>query len=448
MISRSIKAKLAVFVAITVISLASMFVFYMRGPASLGIGVYHVSLQMRDSGGLYQGAQVSYRSVPVGIVQSLSATRTGALANLRIDQGISIPSDLAAQVRSMSAIGEQYVNLVPSPKAGPAILRDGSVIKAEDVSLPTPSVEVLHNVDKLMTSINSSDLSTTVNELAKAVGNNSEDLGTLVAAASSLQKQANADLEPTMRLLNGLQVLLQQQADAGPKTLSAFAHLNHVAGRLASSDQELRDLLTHTPDALDQVGALSGQLQQPLPSLLAGAATVGNVLSTYRKNIEQVLTILPAETSGFQTAVPPSLINQTIPEARVSFKLSVNNPPECTTGYAEAGHMRDPNDLTPKAPSIGDYCKVPHADPRVVRGARNNPCPNSSARAATPAQCGLSFPLYSVPSTPSALRKVVFFDPTTNTARTADGSSVPISSIALSPGRPTTTLALLTPAGR
>ena len=46
-----------------------------------------------------------------------------------------IPADLQAEVRSVSAVGEQYVDLRPRTDSGP-YLQNGSVITAENATHP------------------------------------------------------------------------------------------------------------------------------------------------------------------------------------------------------------------------------------------------------------------------------------------------------------------------
>ena len=55
----------------------------------------------------------------------MHATSAGAIATLSLASSPKVPADLQAQVHSMSAVGEQYVDLQPRVHTGP-YLRDGS----------------------------------------------------------------------------------------------------------------------------------------------------------------------------------------------------------------------------------------------------------------------------------------------------------------------------------
>src|SRR5207342_3373179 len=110
-----------------VVALGIMVFSYMGLPATLGVGVYGVTLELPEAGGLYQRGNVTYRGTHVGIVKSLNITDTGVAAHLRLDSDIAIPADVDAEVHSQSAVGELYVQLIPRSGDGPK-LKDGDVI--------------------------------------------------------------------------------------------------------------------------------------------------------------------------------------------------------------------------------------------------------------------------------------------------------------------------------
>lgn len=77
-----------------------------------------VTLELPDTGGLYRFSNVTYRGVQIGKVTAVGPTATGVKATLQRDTSPKIPADVHAAVRSMSAVGEQYVGLVPRSDSG------------------------------------------------------------------------------------------------------------------------------------------------------------------------------------------------------------------------------------------------------------------------------------------------------------------------------------------
>src|ERR1700742_1081193 len=132
--------QLAVLSLVTVLSCGAMAFNFMKLPATLfGIGEYTVTVDLPQSGGLYQTSVVTYRGSDVGQVKSVDITATGVRARLAMRSGIPVPSDVQASVHSRSAIGEQYIELTPKPgKDGEhsRSLQAGDVIPVGRVDVP------------------------------------------------------------------------------------------------------------------------------------------------------------------------------------------------------------------------------------------------------------------------------------------------------------------------
>ncbi len=80
---RLTRFQLAVFAVVTAITVTLIAVFYLRLPASLGLGTYSVTADFEAGGGLYKNANVTYRGVAVGRVESVGLNRNGVDAKPR-----------------------------------------------------------------------------------------------------------------------------------------------------------------------------------------------------------------------------------------------------------------------------------------------------------------------------------------------------------------------------
>ena len=141
-LTRRIVIQLVIFSLLAVVALGIMIFGYMRLPALLGVGQYRVTVELPEAGGLYPRGNVTYRGTEVGTVESVNLTDTGVEAVLSLKSGIKIPSDLEAEVHSQSAVGEQYVPLLPRSGEGP-VLKDGDVIPQDRTRVPTDVNTVL-----------------------------------------------------------------------------------------------------------------------------------------------------------------------------------------------------------------------------------------------------------------------------------------------------------------
>src|SRR4051812_44171006 len=111
MLTRFIRIQLAVFAIVGIIGMFVMIVFYIQAPTLLGIGKMTITLELPETGNLYRFSNVTYRGVQIGKVTEVSLAPRGAKATLTLDTSPKIPADLEAEVRSISAVGEQYVDL-------------------------------------------------------------------------------------------------------------------------------------------------------------------------------------------------------------------------------------------------------------------------------------------------------------------------------------------------
>src|SRR4051812_10346633 len=161
---RQVIVQLAIFTVIALGVLAVTFLHFVKLPAMLfGVGRYTVTMQLRESGGLYDTGNVTYRGSEVGRVESVRLTDTGVIAVLSLKSGIDIPSNLKAEVHSHTAIGESYVELLPR-NATSLPLKDGDVIPLADTSVPPDINALLSAANTALSAIPRENLKTVVDE--------------------------------------------------------------------------------------------------------------------------------------------------------------------------------------------------------------------------------------------------------------------------------------------
>src|SRR6478735_5031449 len=113
MLTRFIRIQLVIFTVAGIVAMVAMGFVYLQLPTLLGIGRITVTLELPASGGLYRFSNVTYRGFQIGKVTAVDPSIDGARATLSLQTSPRIPTDLQAQVRSISAAGEQYVDLRP-----------------------------------------------------------------------------------------------------------------------------------------------------------------------------------------------------------------------------------------------------------------------------------------------------------------------------------------------
>lgn len=377
-LTRKMWIQLAVFTLIAWAAMAVMAFHFLKLPAKLfGVGRYSVTVELPETGGLYATGNVTYRGVEVGRVQSVGLTDDGVEAVLSLKSGIEIPSDLRAEVHSVSAIGEQYVDLLPrSGDARP--LRDGDVIARADTSVPPNINSLLDAANEGLQAIPRDSLKTAIDESYLAVGGLGRELAEIVKGSTTLSIDARKNLDPLISLIDNSKPVLDSQVNSSAAIQAWAAHLASVTADLERNNDAVAGFIDEQGIiiASDEARRLMERLKPTLPVLMANLSSVAQVGIAYQDSIEQLLVVLPhAVEVGQGTFVANKDTPKPYKGEYLSFNLNVNVPPACATGFLPAQQARNPSLVDHPNRAPGDlYCRVPQDSDLNVRGARNIPC--------------------------------------------------------------------------
>lgn len=371
MIDRLAKIQLSIFAVITVITLNVMAIFYLRLPATFGIGTYGVSADFVAGGGLYKNANVTYRGVAVGRVESVGLNPNGVTAHMRLNSGTAIPSNVTATVRSVSAIGEQYIDLVPPENPSSTKLRNGFRIQRQNTRIGQDVADLLRQAETLLGSLGDTRLRELLHEAFIATNGAGPELARLIESARLLVDEANANYPQVSQLIDQAGPFLQAQIRAGGDIKSLADGLARFTWQLRAADPRLRDTLADAPDAIDEANTAFSGIRPSFPALAASLANLGRVGVIYHKSIEQLLVVFPALFAAIITSAGG------VPQdegAKLDFKIDLHDPPPCMTGFLPPPLVRSPADESVREIPRDMYCKTAQNDPSTVRGARNYPC--------------------------------------------------------------------------
>lgn len=373
MINTRVRLQLLAFVIVTVLGVSYVSVRYLGAGALFGAGPYPVTLQLTDSGGIFTGADVTYRGVSVGRVGPLRLTSQGVDAQLEIDPDAPpIPADSDAVVSNLSVIGEQFVDLRPVRGDGPT-LRAGSVIPAARTSTPVPIGDLIAHLDTFLRSVPLDSLRTVVHELGTAFTGTGADLQILLDSTDAFTRDAIAALPQTVTLIRDGRVVLQTQNEQSSSIISFSRDLALLATQLRSSDPDLRRLIVTAPQFADQTSGLLRESGTQIGQLLADLLTVSRVTLPRQAALRHLLSVYPVVTGGTDSSVVPD-------DGFVHLGLALNlfDPYACVRGY-QGTIRRSGTDTTPIPANRDAFCAEPPGSPTDVRGAQNVP------RAGTPA---------------------------------------------------------------
>ena len=381
---RTVWTQLVILAAVTVVAVGIMAFGFINVPALIGIGRYHVTVDLPATGGLYPTSVVTYRGTEIGRVESVDVTATGAKAELKLHSDTPIPADVAAAVHSRSAVGEQFLELTPKGDDGGRMLADGDTIAAANVTVPADIGSLLDATNTALTAIPQDNLKTVVDEAAKAVAGLGPELSRIIDGSTSLAIQAGENRDSITQLIDQAPAVLDSQVRTSDSIATWAQRVASITGQLAEQDPAFADLLRKGAPALNEGRALLDRVAPALPVLLANMVSLGDIAVTYRPNIEQLLVLFPQGTAVMSAiALPNADTQQDYKGIYLDFNLNLNLPPPCNTGFLPVQQQRSPVNEDAPDRTLGElYCRLPQDSNMNVRGVRNIPCAGNPAKRA------------------------------------------------------------------
>ena len=362
MITRFTKIQLVVFAIITLVGCAFVGGRYAEVDRIFVDRSFPVTAQFEDSGGIFAGAQVTYRGIEVGRVSALQFTDAGVDVILDIENGAPpIAADARAIVANKSAIGEQFVDLQPQTNEGP-FLESGSTIGPQSTQIPIDTTTLLVNVNSLVNSVDTENLRTVVSELGAAFEGTGPDLQRIVDTATEFIDEADANIGVTRDLIYGSQTALQTQLDKQGQLATFSDNLALLSDTLVESDADIRRLVDEGTPAARETRQVIDENAADLRSVFADLRTSLDPIAENNKALQVLSILYPYVLEGAFSVVGPSQWRDGEYDAAFGLVLS---PPVgdgkvdvCQEGYrprlgaSQLGQAGDPSRLGERTPGI------------------------------------------------------------------------------------------------
>ncbi|MDQ1203110.1 MCE family protein [Rhodococcus sp. SORGH_AS_0303] len=379
-----LRVQLTVIAVVAVLSVGITGVYYARIPQELGLGRYSVTVELAGGAGLYTNANVTYRGSEIGKVSALRVTPTGASAVVSLSSDVSVPASTRAEVHSMSAIGEQFIDLLPDTDDGP-FLGDGSVIPIDRTTIPTAVAPTIDRLDAAFRSVDPVTLGRVLDDSSLALGADGDTLGELLDSLGSVTTATRENIDPIAALVTDLDPVLGATAASSDAIRSWAASLATVTGQVSTRDGNLRSVIDGGEPLGAAVSGLFQDLRPTLPLLLSNLISVEQVAVTYNAALEQILVLYPPLIAATQ-GTGKANADAGDPGQNTYFAAQLNDPPPCTEGFLPADQRRSPAEVDTVPTPTDLYCKVAPDDPSAIRGARNLPCQEFPGRRAATVQ--------------------------------------------------------------
>lgn len=318
-----------------------------------------IKVELAATGGLFEGSAVTYRGVKVGTVRSIDLTPGGVVAVVSLTSADRIPVRSTARVRSLSPVGEQYLDFQPQTSAGP-YLADGAVVPATATDLPRTLASTVISVNRLLGQIDDRQLHTLLSELATGLQGTGQDVGRLVDQGSTLLAELDRLWPQTARLIDNSGPVL----DIGPAKADDIRALARSSRRFAAFlrdyDPELRSTLHRAPGQVATLQQLLTDAQEIFPGFLGTAVRFSDLFRPYAPQLGGILS-----TYGPGLGV--------LGQAVRNGQLLIEGIPQRSTRCSYGTPRRDPKDPVRRPLVSTGHC--PDSQEHLQRGAAHAPGP-------------------------------------------------------------------------
>jgi phospholipid/cholesterol/gamma-HCH transport system substrate-binding protein len=322
-------------------------------------GTKVVDVRMTSTGGLFEGSVVTYRGVKIGKVRTIRLDADGVDATIVITAPDNIPVDSLVRVRSLSPVGEQYLDFEPRTAAGP-YLKSGDVVPASSTDLPKTLASTVIAVNKLLQQIDPSQLHTLLTQLATGLAGTGQEIGKLVDQGSVLL----ADLDRLWPQTDQLITNASGALDIGPQKADDLRTLatssKEFAAFLKDYNPRFNQLLTAAPGQITQLQGLVSDAQSILPAFLKEAVVFSDLFRAYAPHLGVILATY-AEGLGV------------LPKAIYGGLAHIRGIPQRPTVCDYGTTRRNPDDPTRRPMVTTAHC--PSSAPNEQRGAAHAPGP-------------------------------------------------------------------------
>ena len=243
-------------------------------------------------GGVASNQEVTYRGVQVGRVGAMTLTEGGVRIELIIESGYKIPSGgTRARVLFKSAVGEQFVDLLPEDDGAP-FFKAGDSIPIERTSIPIQTEDLLRQLETVLRSVDPDALGSLIHELGTGLTGHGDELRNIILSLDTLAK-IGADRRAQ------LAGLIRDGADIQDSFNSSredFVRAQQAARVVLETLVARKDDIERTLEAtraLDtEIIALLDNRRKELNQILADLGTVVRITHAHRGDLDKTLTFL------------------------------------------------------------------------------------------------------------------------------------------------------------
>jgi len=278
---------------------------FLRGGFRGGVAVDAVFSAPGVGQQLPTGGDVKIRGVLVGSIADVRLASDGnAVVEMRLDDGLDLPSDTQAEIRSKTIFGQKWIELLPpAAPSSEGVLTAGSTIPDERTKEPLELERALQLGHDLLSEIPMDDLAVIFESLARGFAGQEDDARGAIDRGLVALRAVNSrrgDLDQALRQLGEFSEWLN---DNDESLLSFMESVDSANRALVGAAPELRSNLQSVPSFLNQFAALQERTERDLGVLVEEGATVAEALASRSDALVDLVVQLEAFLTVFNSGL-------------------------------------------------------------------------------------------------------------------------------------------------
>jgi phospholipid/cholesterol/gamma-HCH transport system substrate-binding protein len=189
------------------------------------------------------GAKVKLRGIQVGVVGSIGSQSNQAALKLKMDPGPFqfLPSNIEAEIKSSTAFGAKYVDLIVPANVSPKPLAEGAVLYSRNVT--TEVNTVFENLQNVVHAIDPAKLNSVLSAVAEAVRGKGERMGQAITDANEVLLAVNPRMSTVQQDWRLFGQTVQAYSTAAQDILSILDSFSTTSTTISSNAKSLDALL-------------------------------------------------------------------------------------------------------------------------------------------------------------------------------------------------------------
>lgn len=252
---------------------------------------------------LPEGGDVKIRGVLVGRIDRIRLEEGDAIVHLALDEGLGLPEDTRAEIRSKTVFGQKWVELIPPDSSSAGILSAGDVIDDDHTQEPLELERALQLGHDLLSAIPLDDLAELLEALAGGFEGREEDAGRAIDDGLVALRAVNArstELDLSLRQLREFSQWLDDNASG----LLGFMESLDAANRaLVGAAPQFSASLDSVPTFLDRFAAFEEGVEADLGRLVEDGADVATFVAPRTDDLVDLIVELEPFTTVWNSGL-------------------------------------------------------------------------------------------------------------------------------------------------